>query len=59
MHRCKLQFMKFKDFDNIEEVGSGAYGTIYTANRKKYVNKIVLKRFKNYNRITESFISEV
>ena len=59
MRRCKLVFMKFKGFDNIEEVGSGAYGTIYTAKHKKYANKVVLKRFKNYNQITESFMSEV
>ena len=59
MHKCNLELMSFEAFDNIEEVGSGAYGTIYTAKHKKYANKVVLKRFKNYNQITESFISEV
>ena len=59
MHKCNLEFMKFEAFHNIEEVGSGAYGTIYTAKHKRYANKVVLKRFKNYNQITESFISKV
>jgi hypothetical protein len=63
-----LKFMKFEDFHEIEEIGSGAYGTVYTAtckNLNKYVpwsnrqRLVVLKQFKSFNQMSELFVSEV
>ena len=67
--------MQYGDFDEIKKIGSGGYGTVYTA---KYNNKgtvkyrrstylveedmpqtVVLKRFKGFDEMPELFISEV
>ena len=60
----ETMFMQYDDFYEIEEIGSGGYGTVYTAKYKKPSNhgvpeKVVLKKFKNIDRKTELFISEV
>jgi len=49
--------MQYSDFDEIEEIGSGGYGTVYTAKYEMYT--VVLKRFKNFDEMPELFISEV
>jgi len=55
--------MQYDDFDEIKKIGSGGYGTVYTAKYKgklEYMPKtVVLKRFKNFDRTPELFISEV
>ena len=57
--------MQYADFDEITEIGSGAYRTIYTAKYRKYsevrnMEEIVaLKRFKSFDQTPELFISEV
>jgi len=57
--------MQYSDFDEIKDIGSGGYGTAYTAKYKKYPeigNKqetVVLKRFNNFDEMPELFISEV
>ena len=57
--------MQYSDFDEIKEIGSGGYGTVYTAKYKGEETRIsipqtvVLKRFKNYDKTPELFISEV
>ena len=59
--------MQYDDFYEIKEIGSGGYGTVYTAKlRHKIiepsgieVERVVLKQFKNIDRMTELFISEV
>ena len=57
--------MQYSDFDEIKEIGSGGYGTVYTAKHKKYSEvecmkeTVVLKRFKNFDETPELFISEV
>jgi len=56
--------MQYSDFYNLEVIGSGGYGTVYTAKYKKYSEEyipetIVLKRFKSFNETPELFISEV
>ena len=57
--------MQYSDFDEIKEIGSGGYGTVYTAKYKKYSEvykmqqTVVLKRFKNFDGTPELFISEV
>ena len=57
--------MRWTDFDEIKEIGSGGYGTVYKAKYKKYSTEedmsqtVVLKRFKNFGKMPEIFISEV
>src|SRR5438128_2566655 len=55
----KGMFMEYDDFYEIEEIGSGGYGTVYTAKRKKYPRVVVLKKFKNFDKNLELFINEV
>ena len=58
-------YMQYSDFDEIKEIGSGGYGTVYTVKYKKYSEvwgmeeTVVLKRFKSFDETPESFISEV
>ena len=68
-----LAFMQYEDFDEIEELGSGGYGTVYTAKYKKYTttdfitpssfkvvpDRVVLKGFKNPGQLSEPLIDEV
>ena len=53
--------MKYTDFSEIEEIGSGAYETFYTARyRPTYEERrIVLKSFKNFDQMLDLFISEI
>ena len=59
------QFMQYDDFYEIEEIGSGGYGTVYTAKHKigtcplNRQERVVLKKFKNIDNKIELFISEV
>ena len=59
------EFMQYDDFYEIEEIGSGGYGTVYTAKHKivRYGEErervVVLKKFKNFDKNAELFISEV
>jgi|SRR6185312_2751253 len=60
-----IKFMQYTDFDKIEEIGSGSCDTVYTArynNSEGRINdgeRVVLKRFKNFDHMPELFISEV
>ena len=54
--------MKYSDFGEIQEIGSGGYGTVYTAEYKgeeDIPETVVLKRFKSFDEEPELFISEV
>jgi len=58
-----VKYLQFTHFSEIKEIGSGGYGTVYIA---KYTNSLslethtrVLKRFKNFDEMSELFISEV
>ena len=57
--------MQYSDFYELEEIGAGGYGTVYTANYRKYYEvkdmqqTVVLKRFKSFDETPELFISEV
>ena len=56
--------MQYSDIYEPKEIGSGGYGTVYTAKYKgeseRYIPQtIVLKRFKNFDQTPELFISEV
>ena len=63
----RVKYMQYSDFDEIKEIGSGGYGTVYTA-KLKYKEEdedeeeeatVVLKRFKSFDETPELFISEV
>jgi len=47
-------YMEYCDFYEFKEIGSGGYGTVYTAKYKKYLEvecmeeTVVLKRFKEF-----------
>ena len=54
--------MRYSDFYELKEIGSGGYGTVYTAKYKGEENMpqtVALKRFKNFDGMPELFISEV
>ena len=59
----KGMFMKYDDFYEIKEIGSGGYGTVYTAKHKierlSHLEQVVLKKFKDIDNKIELFISEV
>ena len=60
-----VKYIQYSDFYELKEIGSGGYGTVYTAKYKKYSEvynmeeTVVLKRFKSFDGTPESFISEV
>ena len=59
-----VTYMQYADFDEIKEIGSGGYGTVYAAKYKKHSEEgipevVVLKRFKCFDQMPELFISEV
>ena len=59
-----VKFMQYDDFYEIKEIGSGGYGTVYTAKYKrkifdKEVELVVLKKFRDIDNKIELFISEV
>ena len=57
-----IMCMQYSDFDELREIGSGGYGTVYTAEYKGEENMqqtVVLKRFKSFDETPELFISEV
>ena len=57
--------MHYSDFYEFKEIGSGGYGTVYTAKYRKYIEvekmeeTVVLKRFKGFDGTPELFINEV
>src|SRR5438128_12167828 len=61
----KTMFIQYDDFYEIKEIGSGGYGTVYTAKHKidkgliQYDEQVALKKFKNIDKNAELFISEV
>ena len=60
-----VKYMQYSDFCELKEIGSGGYGTVYTAKYKKYSEvhrmkeTVVLKRFKGFDETPELFINEV
>ena len=56
-----VRYMEYGDFYEIKKIGSGGYGTVYTARNKKVITlrTVVLKRFKRFDERPELFISEV
>ena len=60
---ARVSHMQYDDFYEIKKIGSGGYGTVYTAKYKGELGHVpktvVLKRFKNFDQTLELFISEV
>ena len=58
-----LRYILYVDFDELNEIGSGSYRTVYAAKYKgddPAIPEIVaLKCFKSYDQTLELFISEV
>ena len=60
-----IKFFPYNDFYELilNEIGSGAYRTVYAAKYRYYSERmpqtVVLKRFKNFDGMPELFISEV
>ena len=60
-----VKHIQYSNFDQIKEIGSGGYGTVYTAKYKKYSEvrnmkeTVVLKQMRNFDETPELFISEV
>ena len=55
--------MQYSDFYELEEIGFGGYGTVYTAKYRNHSQRIpetvVLKCFTNFDQTPKLFISEV
>ena len=47
-----LKYYDYKNFSNIQEIGSGGFGKVYRANWKNFENYIALKSFFNLNNVT-------
>jgi len=59
-----MQYMEYDDFDELKEIGSSCYKTVYTAKYRNYLQMyipetVVLKCFKNFDQTPKLFISEV
>jgi hypothetical protein len=54
-----LKFIPYEQFREVEELGSGGYGIVYTAKNQLNRKDVVLKRYKRLDRMPELFVSEV
>ena len=60
-----VKYMRYSDFYGLKEIGSGCYGTDYTATYNSHSavedmgETVLLKRFKSFDETLELFISEV
>jgi hypothetical protein len=59
-HYAYVHFFEYSEFKNLEQIGAGNYGTIYKAECESLMaRRIVLKRFKNFDRMPEVLANEV
>jgi len=60
---ANVQYLQYADFYAFKEIGSGGYGTVYAAKYKEHSrfvpDTVVLKRFRNFDQVSELFITEV
>jgi len=55
-----VKYIQYSAFYEIKEIGSGGYGTVYTTEYKgEEITRrtVVLKRFNNFDKTPELFIS--
>jgi len=60
----RIQYLQYAGFYEFKEIGSGGYGTVYTARYRNHLEMhmpetVVLKRFKEFDQTPELFIYEV
>ena len=60
-----VEYLLYNDFYELKEIGSGGYGSVYTAKYRKYSEvkdmeeTVVFKRIRNFDKMPELLISEV
>ena len=59
-----MQYMEYGNFDELEEIGSSCYKTVYIAKYRNHSQRdipetVVLKCFKNFDQTPKLFITEV
>jgi hypothetical protein len=60
INRKHIKYYKFEDFSDIQEIGAGAFGKVFRANRKMSKQYFALKSFFNLNNATvKKIIREV
>jgi len=47
-----IKFYEYEQFNNFQEIGSGAFGKVFRVNYKNFENHLALKYFFNLNSIT-------
>ena len=62
--RIGMQYMEYGNFDELKEIGSSCYKTVYTVKYRNHSQRdipetVVLKCFKNFDQTPKLFISEV
>jgi serine/threonine protein kinase len=57
--RNYINYYEYNTFQNIQHIGSGAFGNVYKANWKISNSVVALKSFKNNNSIMKEIVNEV
>ena len=47
-----VKYYEYKDFSNIQKIGTGGFGKVYRANWKNSEQYLALKTFFNFNDVT-------
>jgi hypothetical protein len=47
-----IKYYDYKNFNNIQEIGTGGFGKVYRANWKSSHKHLALKSFFNFNNVT-------
>ena len=47
-----LKYYEYKNFSNVQEIGSGGFGKVFRANWKNFENYFALKSFFNLDNVT-------
>jgi hypothetical protein len=55
----QIKYYDFKNFNNIQEIGSGNFGKVYRANWINSHNYLALKSFKYFNIMVKEVVNEV
>jgi hypothetical protein len=55
----QIKYYDYKNFNNIQEIGSGSFGKVYRANWKNSHSCLALKSFFNFNIMVKKVVNEV